>query len=195
MKKPLPLSATSLLWLIQQSPAAAAGPPLTDLYGYSLIADWSIDETETCSSCSANIQPYVTTKHFTEKVYVSNRCRLFHNRNTAVNNMQRSNFSLITTNNTQPLIYDPTVGFISRVIPSDYNKDKTTFVRVTDITLTKTGGGFSCDISTKLVLKVSQERFIFFAYDNFQQRGVYEIHSFGLTKSTCSVFKGNIFSS
>lgn len=194
MKNSFPLVAFALSWLIQQSSAVAAGLPLTDLYGYSLTADWSIDETETCSSCRAKIQPYVTTKRFREKIYVSNLGRLFHNRDTAVNDAQRSNFSMITTTGWQELIYDPTVGFISRVIPTDYNLDKTTFARVTKIAVTKNGDLFSCSVSAKLVLKIGQRDYIFFGTNNGQQHSEYQIHSFSLTQSNCSVSRGNIFS-
>lgn len=195
MKTLFLLLAFALSWFIQQSHAVAAGLPLTDLYGYSFKADWSIDETETCSACGAKTQPYVTTKSFTERIYVSTLGRLFHNRNAVVNGEQRHNFSMITTTNAQELIYDPTIGFISRVIPSDYNKDQTTFARVAKIAVARAENGFSCSVSTTLVLKEGEKDYIFFGSDSKNENlSEYQIHYFELTRSACSVSPGNIFS-
>jgi hypothetical protein len=173
-------------------PAFADGLPLGRLFGYSFAADWSIDETETCS-CSKSDRPYVSTKHFTEKIYVSDRGRLFHSR-SKINDARAYSFSMITDKPTQELIYEPGVGFVSRVIPSDYDQDKTTFARIAMIAVAKNGDSMSCSVSTKLILKSGEKDYIFYAIGSGGKRNVYQISSFDMTQSTCTVSKGNIFS-
>lgn len=184
-----------LLLLLQVQLAFAENIPLSDLYGYSLTAEWSIDTMETCSSCGVEQQPFALTKTFVEEIYVSSKGRIFHNRNTLVNDRQWNNFSMITTNITQELIYDPMRGFVSRIIPSDYNKNNTTFVRIAIVTVTRSGSGFNCSVSTRLILKVGQKEYVYFGLvrHNPNRPTVNHILSFGLQRSSCSVSQGNIF--
>jgi hypothetical protein len=97
--------AVGLLFpLVWCSSAIAASPPLSELRGYSFTADWTIQETETKLSTG---RQYVTTKHFTVKLYVSEKGRLFDNRNTAVNGAQHNNSSTVSSSPQAEMIYQP----------------------------------------------------------------------------------------
>jgi hypothetical protein len=186
--------AVGLLFpLVWCSSATAASPLLSELRGYSFTADWTIQETETKPKDNG-AREYVATKHFTVKLYVSEKGRLFDNRNTAVNGAQRNNFSTVSSTPQAEMIYQPQVGFVSRVIPSDYDKEKTTFVRVSTISVTKSADGVLCSVSAKLVLRAGDKEYIFYGFDAAMQKQVYQIHSFDVTESSCAATKGNIFS-
>jgi hypothetical protein len=188
----IPDALCLVLALTWRSPAMAASPLFSELRGYSFTADWTIQETETKSNTNGG-REYITTKHFTVKLYVSEKGRLFDNRNTAVNGAQRNNFSTVSSSPKAEMIYQPQVGFVSRVVPSDYDKEKTTFVRVSTISVTKSGDGFLCSVSARLVLRAGDQSYIFYGFDAAMQKQVYQIHSFDVTQSSCAVTKGNIF--
>jgi hypothetical protein len=189
--------STLALWSIalfadfSETAAVAGGIPLSELYGHSLVADWSISETETCPCAKSE---YTSVKHFTERIYVSEFGRLFHNRNGIVNNLQRYSISKIDENAAQELIYQEGVGFVSRVIPSDYNRAETTFARVATIEVEKHAGSLSCSVSTKLVLKSGQKDYIFYGIRSSGGKDVFQIHSFNMIQSSCTISKGNVFS-
>jgi hypothetical protein len=189
--------STVALWSIAlladftETAAVAGGIPLSELYGYSLVVDWTISERETCPCAKSE---YTSVKHFTERIYVSERGRLFHNRNGILNNVRRYSFSMISENAAQELIYEEGVGFTSRVIPSDYNKPETTFARVATIAVEKHAGSLSCSVSTKLVLKSGQKDYIFYGIRSSGDKDVFQIHSFNMIQSSCTISKGNVFS-
>jgi hypothetical protein len=187
----LALWSIALLADFGETPAVAGGIPLSDLYGYSLVADWTISERETCPCAKSE---YTSVKHFTERIYVSERGRLFHNRSAILNNVRRYRFSKIDENATQELIYQEGVGFVSRVIPSDYNQAKTTFARVATIAVEKRAGSLSCSVSTKIVLKSGQKDYIFYGIKSSEDKDVFQIHSFDMIQSSCTISKGNVFS-
>jgi hypothetical protein len=57
--------------------AAAAGVPLSDLFGYSIVADWTVAETDVKNNAYG---PYSVSKRFVEKIYVSTQGKLFRKR-------------------------------------------------------------------------------------------------------------------
>jgi len=167
----------------------AADIQLSDLYGYSLALDWTIEETETSET---RPNEYVTTKHFSDKVYISSRGRLFHAGSKIINNEDRGSYASISSKPSDPMIYVPGVGFVTREIPSYVNFDKTTFARVTTASVERAGDGYSCAVSARLALKKGEKEYVFFS--NIPQAGsVYRIHSFATTRSSCSISKGNPF--
>ena len=165
---------------------AAAGVPLSDLFGYSVNADWTIQETVTNSQ---QPKPHVSTKHFADKIYISIKGRLFFAGSKVINKEDRGSYAWLNSKQEDPVVYQPAAGFIIREIPSDIRRDETTFARVTTISVHKTGEGFSCEVSARLVLKEGATEYIFFS--NYGGEREYRMHSFNLINSRCSISRGN----
>jgi hypothetical protein len=165
---------------------AAAGVPLSDLYGYSVNAEWTIQEIDTNSQ---QPKPHVSTKHFADKIYISIKGRLFFAGSKIINMENRGSYAWLNSEQGDPVVYQRAAGFILREIPSDIRRSETTFARVTTISVRRTEGGFSCEVSARLVLKEGATEYIF--YSNYGGEREYRIHSFNVISSECSVSVGN----
>lgn len=159
---------------------------MSDLYGYSVNAEWTIQETETNSR---QPKPYISTKHFADKIYLSTKGRLFFAGSKVINKEDRGPYAWLNSNLEDPVVYQPGEGFIIREIPSDIRRNETTFARVTTISVQRTAEGFSCNVSARVVLKKGATEYIFFS--NYGGEREYRLHSFNLIDGRCSVSKGN----
>src|SRR5271155_98393 len=92
---------------------AAAGIAMSDLYGYSVNAEWTIQETETNSR---QPKPYISTKHFADKIYLSTKGRLFFAGSKVINKEDRGPYAWLNSNLEDPVVYQPGEGFIIRGI-------------------------------------------------------------------------------
>src|SRR5579863_5323059 len=153
MLRRLPIQALlrSAIIILVSGPALSAGVPLADLRGYTVTAEWTIEENET-STWHPNTERKVA-KHFSEKIYISQRERFFHIEGKTIGGYARGSRAAINSRSGDEVIYNPQVGLVDRVIPSDTNIEQTTFARVTRIEVSRHDGLFSCEISAALVLK------------------------------------------
>jgi hypothetical protein len=154
----------SAYFFISQFPAAAAGVPLSDLFGYSIVTDWTVSETDVKNNTYG---PYSVSKHFVEKISVSTQGKLFHKREGTIGS-GRGQWSYenyhVSTGSNEDMIYDERRGFIARDLMSSVpEKEKTTFARLVVISATRNSQTFVCAVSTSLALKKGENDYIFFS--------------------------------
>jgi len=170
--------------------ANAAEINLSDLRGYSIDAEWSDRRVYTKIEVSGQRKRSTLRTRQIEQIYVSKTGRIFHRRTyyDKPNSKPSYQSEKVRSAKSGRFEWTSNATFILRTSPFS-NPERTTFIWVRRIKISRSANGFTCTIKVTNALQKGETKYI-----GVDRRGITRIfHSYKFKERQCEVFKGNVF--